>query len=135
MRSVSLRPASFTADYDGDGNTTEGLEQEIAGLETILYAQIQLYAKNVIGTWIGYYGATNPYWFKDNNHNGVIDASEATNANQYKSFDAKLLKAAYNYQTVYKEPNAGIHNPTYTMEFLYDSIQDIGGNVSTLTRP
>lgn len=47
----------------------------------------------------------------------------------------KLLRAAFNYQYSQKDPGAFVHNPKYVMQFLIDSIQDLGGNVSKYTRP
>ena len=67
--------------------------------------------------------------------NGSLDADEATSANGYKSFDAKLLKAAYNYQFSIKEPCGYIHNADYMAQLAIDSIGDLGGDVSTFSRP
>ncbi|MBW1792488.1 MAG: hypothetical protein JRJ14_09590 [Deltaproteobacteria bacterium] len=60
-----------------------------------MYAQIQSYAANVLGIPVVYDGHTYPYWFKDKNGNGVGDPGEINYGNQFKGFDAKLLKAAY----------------------------------------
>jgi hypothetical protein len=46
-----------------------------------------------------------------------------------------LLRAAYNYQWVQKDPGAFAHNGKYILQVLYDSIADIGGDVTGLTRP
>jgi hypothetical protein len=46
-----------------------------------------------------------------------------------------LLRAAYNYQWVAKDPGAFAHNGKYMMQVLIDSLKDIGGNVSSMTRP
>ena len=70
---------------------------------------------------------------EDTNGNSVLDTGEDTNA--YKNFDAKLLKAAYNYQVTKKEPCGYIHNHKYIIQLLIDSIEDLGGNVSAYTRP
>ena len=34
-----------------------------------------------------------------------------------------------------KDPGAFAHNPTYVMQFLYDSNKYLGSDVSGLTRP
>ena len=47
----------------------------------------------------------------------------------------KLLKAAFNYQYSQKDPGAFVHNPKYVIQFLIDSIEDLGGDVSKYTRP
>ena len=41
-------------DYDGDGNTTEGIYYEIEGLRDTLYTAMQAYAQDVAGTPIAY---------------------------------------------------------------------------------
>jgi hypothetical protein len=122
-----IRPGNIP-DYDADGNTTESLKDEIAGLQAPLYAQIQIYALSKFPTGI-LYGDSNPYWFKDSNGNGVLDPSEATSTNAFK-FDAKLLRASYNYHTSLKDPHGFIHNARYIAQLLVDSIEHIGGNIS-----
>ncbi|HMB23956.1 MAG TPA: hypothetical protein VKP08_14035, partial [Anaerolineales bacterium] len=47
----------------------------------------------------------------------------------------RLLEAAYNYQYTQKDPGAFVHNPKYVIQFLIDSIADLGGDVSKYTRP
>lgn len=121
-----IRPAS-TPDYDGDGITTESIANEIKGLEMALYAQIQNYAANIIGSPVIYDSHAYPYFFYDLNGNGAVDPGEGIYPNQYKSFDAKLLKAAYNYQVSKKEPHGYIHNSRYVAQLLVDSILDLGG--------
>jgi hypothetical protein len=127
---ANLRPPTGigSTDYDGDGNKTESLKSEIAGLEDILYAQIRAYAANPAGInkFIAYDGAAYPYWFEDPNNNGIHDAGENTS---FTKFDAALLKAAYNYQFSKKEPCGYIHNSLYLAQVLADSTIDIGGTV------
>ena len=40
--------------------------------------------------------------------------------NRYRSWTPRLLKAAYNYQVVSKDPGAYTHNPTYALQLLHD---------------
>ncbi len=127
-----IRPGS-TPDYNGNGNTEESVKKEIRALEAVLYAQIQSYAANTVGVPIIYDPHGYPYFFKDTNGNGLVDPGEANYGNRYKDFDAKLLKAAYNYQTSIKEPHGYIHNSRYVAQFLVDSIGDLGGDVSAYT--
>ncbi len=77
----------------------------------------------------------NPYFFIDGNANGVVDPEEANRANGYATWTPRLLRAAYNYQWVQKDPGAFTHNGKYILQVLYDSIADVGGTVTTLTRP
>lgn len=121
-------------DYDGDGDSTEGLYGEIETLAEKLYAA--LLEKSVeSGTPIVYESHTHPYFFIDTNANGVADPDEATRANAYATWTPRLLRAAYNYQYVLKDPGAYAHNPTYILQVLFDSIQDVGGDMSGLVRP
>jgi hypothetical protein len=150
FRSIRFPPVGGI-DYNGNGNVTEGIYQEIWGtgvngtdnVVNRLLLAIQAYAAAAPpagrGIPIAYDPATNPYWFKDNNGNGIVDANEAVNANRYNVFDAKLLKAAYNYQVVQKEPCGYVHNPRYVLQLLFDSIRDLDPNAvntpTALIRP
>jgi hypothetical protein len=124
---ANIRPATGfgSTDFDGDGNKTESLKSEIAGLEDILYAQIRTYSATTLGKFIVYDGAAYPYWFVDTNNNNIHDTGEGS----YTTFDAALLKAAYNYQFSKKEPCGYIHNSLYLAQVLADSTIDIGGTV------
>jgi hypothetical protein len=124
-----------TTDYDGDANTTEGMYDEVKTMSEILYAAIQQYATDTAGTPIVYAASTNPYYFIDSNANGVADPDELTRANSYATWTPRLLRAAFNYQWVNKDPGAFTHNGKYILQILYDSIEDIGGDVTNLTRP
>jgi hypothetical protein len=128
-----------TRDFDGDGNKTKGLSYEIAGLSNILLATIQNYAANVAKSPIVYDSHSHPYFFKDTNGNGTADPDEISSANRYASFTPRLLCAAYNYQYAQKDPGAFAHNGKYMIQVLYDSIADLGTQVSVdmtkLVRP
>jgi hypothetical protein len=122
-------------DYDGDGNTTEGMYDEVTTMDDLLFAAIQKYAADKIKTPIVYTPSANPYFFIDTNGNGVADPDETVSSNAYASWTPRLLRAAYNYQWVQKDPGAFAHNGKYILQVMYDSIADIGGDVSKLTRP
>jgi len=111
-------------DYDGDGDTDEGIFYEVETLQEILLGLVEDYAATVIGIPIEYNPDAYPYYFKL----GTTD--------RYVDFDAKLLKAAYNLQVSLVDPGSYAHNGTYTIEYLYDSIEDLGGPdaVADLTR-
>jgi Cytochrome c7 and related cytochrome c len=128
-----------TADYDGTGNANEGIAQEVDHQRARLLAAITAYAKAVPGKPVVYDLKTYPYFFVDTNGNGKADKAETKFPNRYKSWTPRLLKAAYNYQFVTKDPGAFAHNPHYALELLYDSIADLGVKVpvdlSKVTRP
>ena len=52
----------------------------------------------------------------------------------YANWTPRLLKAAYNYQMAYKDPGKFAHGGKYAIQLLYDSIEDLGGDVSGLAR-
>jgi hypothetical protein len=129
-------PATYrldTTDYNGNGDTTEGIKAETDSFAERLYAAIQAYAKDK-GTPIVYDAASYPYFFVDANEDGVADTSDSGSAS-YNAFTPELLKAAYNYQYYQKDPGAFTHNPKYVLQFLYDSIEALGGDTTDLTRP
>ena len=99
-----------------------------------LLAAIQAYAADTIGTPIAYSATAYPYWFVDANANGIADPDEADG---YATWTPRLLRAAYNYQYVAKDPGAFAHNGRYIAQVLYDSLLDVGGEgaVAGMTRP
>ena len=124
--------ASLTTDYDGDGDLTEGIPGEIETLAETVMTAIQAYTGDVGIDGICYDSHTYPYWFIDTDASGgVCDGTEADYANQYASWTARLLKAAYNYQVAQKDPGAYAHNGKYLIQLLHDSIADVNGVLTT----
>lgn len=131
----NIRESQASAmDYDGDGNVEEGMYYEIEGLQQALMAGIQTYAKDTAGTGIVYDSAAYPYWFADADGDGAADKNAEGNAVGYSTWTARLLKAAYNYQVSIKDPGAFAHGNKYIVQLVYDSIEDLGGDVSKFTR-
>jgi len=124
-----------TTDFDGDGDVNEGIIYEIEVFQTVLLEAIQNYAAGTVGTPIAFDPNTHPYFFIDQNLDGAIDLDEALSENQFNPWTPRLLRAAYNYNYVIHDPGAYAHNSDYTLQILYDSIIDIGGDISQLTRP
>jgi hypothetical protein len=131
---AAIRPPHDTTDYDGDGNVNEGIYGEIDTMRQKLYEAIQAYAIQQ-GQPIVYSASAYPYFFNDTNANGQGDPDELVRTNGYKSWTPRLLEAAYNYHYTLKDPGIFAHNGTYIMQILYDSINDIGGSVTSMTRP
>ena len=133
-----IRLGNDNNDYDGDGDTQEGLAGEIETLHHTLYETMQDYAANVVGTGI-LYASNYPYFFKDTNGNGQADEGETSSSNRYNTFTPRLLKAAYNYQFVKKDPGNFAHNAKYILEVLYDGVADLATQVtvdmSNMVRP
>jgi hypothetical protein len=109
-------------DYDGDGDAGEGLAEEVATLNDALYAAIQAYATDVVGTGIEYNAHRYPYWFTEDGE-------------RYGTWTPRLAQAAYNYQYYMKDPGAFAHNGKYIIQILYDSLADIGGDTTGMVRP
>jgi len=105
------------ADYDGDGDVTEGIKREVDTLAEALYAEIQKYAE-AHGGAIEYNTVAYPYFF-------------GADGEGYAAWTPNLVKAAFNYQYVQKDPGAYVHNPKFVIQFLIDSIESLGGDVST----
>lgn len=126
-------------DYDGDGDTDEGIKGEIDTMVEKLYGAIVAYSKDVAGVPIAYSSASHPYFFVDLNEDGTAGADEAVRANMYTSWTPRLLQAAYNYQYARKDPGGYAHNGTYILQVLYDSMADLGTKVQVdmtgLVRP
>lgn len=117
-------PFGDPIDYDGDGDTEEGVMGEIQTMQDALFAAIEGYTANTLGAPIVYDSARYPYWLTQDGEG-------------YAAWTPKLLRAAYNYTYVSKDPGAFTHNARYTLEVLYDSLEDIGGAqaVEGMTRP
>jgi hypothetical protein len=116
-------------DYDGDGNTAEGIRFEIAALEQRLYQALQDHASTVAGTPIAYTDRS-PYFFTDLNGDGEASSDETGRDNEYVSWTPKLLKAAYNYHFVQEDRGSYAHNADYVLQLLYDSLEDLSGGFS-----
>lgn len=127
------------ADADGDGDTSEGVAGEIATLHAVLDESIRAYATSVSDAPVVYSSAAYPYFFGDTNGDGQAQSDEAAYANRYQSWTPRLLKAAYNYQFIAKDPGAYAHNSRYALQLLYDSIEDLspqtGQDMSGFIRP
>ncbi|WP_068114787.1 hypothetical protein [Tropicimonas marinistellae] len=116
---------SSKADYDADGDVAEGIDAEITALQEQLYAAIVGYADGVLGKPVVFKGTNYPYFFNDLNGNGEADEDEVKYPNRYQSWTPRMLKAAYNYNYVSKDPGAYTHNPFYSLQLSYDSAVDL----------
>jgi len=131
---TKIRKPGDTVDYDGDGDTAEGYEGEIATLKEKLYAALQEYAKTKLSSGVMYDPAAYPYWYADVDGDGKGD-KDADGKNVAIVWSPRLAEAAYNLNYATKEAGVSAHNPFYVMQVLYDTIQDLGGDVAGMTRP
>jgi hypothetical protein len=122
-------------DYDGDGDIEEGLSGEIASQLSELLAAIQSYAQDQLEAPIVYAGDTSPYFFIDLDDDDKADQDETRSGNKYQTWTPRLLRAAFNYHTIYQDGGGYAHNGRYLLQLLYDSIEDLDGDVTGTTRP
>jgi hypothetical protein len=127
-----------TPDFDGDGDTTEGIYDELSTIHDMLYRAIQTYSDEAIGQPI-LYGSQFPYWYIDTNGNGEADEGEINFGNQYGSWTPRLVKATYNYHLVVEDPGGFMHNARYLIQLMYDTMNDLSDaveiDISGLIRP
>jgi hypothetical protein len=126
VRAIRTTPA----DIDGDGDVTEGISAEISTLHEKLGEAIRHYASEVTGKPVAYDAHAYPYFFNDLNGDGMADSDEAKFPNRYNSWTPRLLRAAYNYQFLAKEPGAYSHNPRYAIQLAYDSLENLSSKAA-----
>lgn len=126
-------------DFDGDGDTSEGISNPINTMHERLGQAIQVYAADVTGVGIIYDSGSYPYFFIDGDMDGAVSGDEATFPNRYQTWTPRLVRAAYNYQVVAKDRAIYTHNPHYALQLLYDSLENLSHaadvDMSGLTRP
>lgn len=127
-----------TADFDGNGDVAEGIAAEIDRFREVLGEAIRTYSVDVVGTPVVYADAY-PYFFKDEKGGAASEGPREQRRQRYESWTPRMLKAAYNYQFVSKDPGAYAHNPHYALQMLYDSIESLSEqteiDMTGLTRP
>jgi hypothetical protein len=94
-------------DYDGDGNNTEKVKDEVQTYADRLLATLQDYASTVRGGTLTYDPDSYPYF-------GGLTSSQ---------WDEHLSRASFNYHFWVKEPGAWAHNTHYMLQLLWDSIE------------
>lgn len=123
-----VRMLGSTPDYDGDGDVSEGVADEIDGLRDLLMQAMQAYSSEVTGSMLVYSQTAYPYFFMD--ANGDARYSDA-DTEPFSAWTARLLKAAYNYQVAAKDPGTYAHGGKYIIQLLYDSIEDLNQKLAT----
>ena len=135
------------AEDNWDNDPATKPKAETAVFAARLYTAIQNYAKaaKTAGTtgaeWTLYStgknwpGVTSSGFYKDTNHDGVLQTTEATSANASK-WDSKGYRATFNYRYWVNDPGAWAHNPKFVLQILYDSANSLDPTtVVGLTRP
>jgi hypothetical protein len=130
----AIRFGSPPLDFDGDGEL-KGIGEEIETMHGFLYEAILQYALENPDTAAIAYADSFPYWFIDQDEDGVISPAERTFANRYNTWTPRLLAAAYNYKWVASDPGAFAHNGLYIIQILYDSLESLEWDVTDMERP
>lgn len=112
-------------DYDYDGDTRKGMALEIDTFHQALYDAIRDYAAEVMRAPIVYSPERFPHFFNDLRGDGEVDSDDLSFGNRYTTWTPRLVRVAYNYHFVQRDPGAYAHNPRYTLQLLYDSLSDI----------
>jgi hypothetical protein len=118
LRNIRVR----RVDYDGDGDNSEGIADEIETIRERLLLAIRIYAARTEGLDNIVYEDRNPYFFDEDGE-------------PYATWTPRLLRAAYNYQYAVKGVGGYAHNSQYTIQLLYDSLYDLGAGSPAMTRP
>ena len=123
-------------DYDGDGDDAEGVYYEVEAFREALLAAIQAYATETVGTrdclrWRRLPILLRRYQWQRRSRRGRGQQRQRA----MLTWTPRLLRAAYNYQWATKDPGSFAHNGQYILQTLYDSLEDVGGDVSAMTRP
>lgn len=112
--------------YDGSGDTTKGIREDIATNAALLLEMVGRYADEIAEAPLVYDGGRYPYFFADANRDGRADELDGRSVS-YGSWTPRSLRAAYNWKLVTADPGAYAHNPHYALELLHDSIADLAG--------
>ena len=115
-----------STDWNGNGNTTEPLADEVLGIADDLLQVMHTYSVSH-GNPLCYAVGSYPYYFKDTHSvaSGSCDPADAVFSNQYTAWDATLMKAAHNNQLARKDTGSWAHNKKYILQLLIDSIADV----------
>ncbi|MGF1464715.1 MAG: Ig domain-containing protein [Sandaracinaceae bacterium] len=117
-----IRASTSLSDYDGDGDTSEGIADEIDGLLELLYRAIQTYSVEAPIFRICFDEATGNWFVDDDESAGPCDEGETE---AYSSWTPRLLGAAVTYETVRAARAAYVHNPRYAIQTVFDAILSI----------
>ncbi len=112
------------ADYDHDG-AVEPVQKEVQGL---LDAFV-----NEKGT--GYLQTINPPMFKKDAKATFLTLSAGWAAPQQGQWSEDQVAALYNYKFFVEDRSLGVHNATYTIEVLYDSLKALDPKWDDSLRP
>jgi hypothetical protein len=112
------------ADYDNDG-TIEPVQAEIQGLLEVFV--------NKKGT--GLLQKTDPPMFRKDAEGTFESLSADWVVSTSGQWTAAQIAALYNYKLILEDRSLGVHNATYTIQVLYDTIESLTGLDTSARRP
>ena len=111
--------SSVGIDYDGDGNTSEGIYDELVGLRDKLLARRSASTARSTARRSATPSTAYPVLVRRRRRRRQpARPAEAVAANAFKSWTARLVRATYNFQLARKDPGAFAHNAKYVIELL-----------------
>jgi hypothetical protein len=111
------------ADYDNDG-TVEPLQTEVQGLLDFFV--------NENGT--GVLQNTNPPMFKKDAHASFHDLGSGWAGSRNGSWTETEIGVLWNYKLIIEDRSLGVHNATYIIQLLYDSLEALNPSLDTSSR-
>ncbi len=112
------------ADYDRDG-TVEAVQVEVQGLLDALV--------NENGT--GYLQTMNPPMFKKDAKATFHDLGSGWSGSKSGNWSEAQIGALWNYKMIIEDRSRGVHNATYTIQVLYDTLKALDPRLSDSLRP
>jgi len=112
------------ADYDRDG-TVEAVQVEVQGLLDALV--------NENGT--GYLQTMNPPMFKKDAKATFHELGSGWAGSKSGSWSEAQIGALWNYKMIIEDRSRGVHNATYTMQVLYDTLKALNPRLNESLRP
>ena len=119
---ATVRMAGSEADYDGDGDLEEGVVEEIAGVQEILFSSYPDLCHR--SGWRDRLPTTRPP-IPTSSPMPTTTARLTRVRRNYATWTPRLLRAAYNYQVANKDPGQFAHNGKYIIQLMYDSTADL----------
>ncbi len=124
VRGQEIFDLKAKADYDNDG-TVEPVQQEVRGLLDIFV--------NTKGT--GLLQTVNPPMFRKDTKATFESLSADWAGSTSGQWSAVQIAALYNYRLILEDRSQGVHNATYTIQVLYDTLEALTGTDTSSRRP
>ena len=125
-----IRMNGSLADYDGDGDTLEGIGEEIQGLQELALEAMQAYATEVSGTAHRLQRRTA---IRTSSSIPTATAKWMTTKRPPTTASRRSRRRCWKPPTTIrfpiKDPGAFAHNPKYIIELLYNSIDSLNASL------